>query len=61
MMSPNNFDNLNNNFDGRNGSSKNDQPPAPMSVMGDMRDAPVVIVMFAIGVAAWFLEESCVC
>lgn len=34
---------------------------APIDVMGDMRDAPAVVAIFLLGVAAWFLRERCVC
>jgi hypothetical protein len=37
------------------------QADAPMDVMGDLRDAPVVVVMFLIGVASWLLRERCIC
>ena len=66
---PNDPDNNRNNihakvmpFDGRNGrNARSGRDNAPMDVMGDMRDAPAVVVMFLIGVAAWFLRERCVC
>ena len=32
-----------------------------MDVMGDMRDSPVVVAMFLVGVVAWFLRERCIC
>lgn len=37
------------------------QADAPMDVMGDLRDAPVVVVMFLIGFASWLLRERCIC
>jgi hypothetical protein len=46
----------------RNGGGNNDlQDGQPMDIMGDMRDAPAAVVMFLVGVAAWFLRERCVC
>jgi hypothetical protein len=49
-------------YEGRNRrSARAVQGEAPMDVMGDMRDAPAVVVMFLIGVAAWLLRERCVC
>ena len=49
-------------FDGnrrnRNGGGNNGEP---MDIMGDMSDSPAVVVMFLVGVAAWFLRERCVC
>ena len=33
----------------------------PMNVMGDLRDAPAVAVMFMIGVLTYFLQETCTC
>ncbi|CAB9515254.1 expressed unknown protein [Seminavis robusta] len=32
-----------------------------MEVFGDMSDGNVVVVMFLVGVASWFLRERCVC
>ena len=49
-------------YDGRNrrnGDANGAQDG--MDVMGDMRDAPAVFVMFFVGVAAWFLKERCAC
>lgn len=46
----------------RNGGGNNGQEDGePMGIMGDMRDAPAVAVMFMVYVAAWFLRERCVC
>lgn len=33
----------------------------PMGIMGDMRDAPAVVIMFLVGVASWLLRERCIC
>ena len=44
---------------GRGGGNNNED--GTMDIMGDMRDAPVVVAMFLVGVAAWFLRERCVC
>jgi hypothetical protein len=33
----------------------------PINVMGDLRDAPAVAVMFMIGVLTYFLQETCTC
>ena len=32
-----------------------------MDVLGDLQDSPVVVAMFLIGVAGWFLREHCIC
>ncbi len=32
-----------------------------MDVIGDLSDSPMVVVMFLMGVAVWFLRERCVC
>ena len=46
----------------RNGGGNNGQEDGqPMDIMGDMSDSPAVVVMFLVGVAAWFLRERCVC
>lgn len=45
----------------RNGGRSGEGDDAPMDIMGDMRDAPAAVVMFLVGVAAWFLRERCVC
>ncbi len=46
----------------RNGGGNNAQEDGePMGIMGDMRDAPAVAVMFMVYLAAWFLRERCVC
>ena len=43
---------------GENNNSNND---APMGIMGDLNEAPAVVVMFLVGVVTWFLRERCVC
>eukprot|EP00536_Pseudo-nitzschia_multiseries_P001158 jgi/Psemu1/250267/estExt_Genewise1Plus.C_140143 len=53
-------------FDGsrrnrNNGGNNGQQDGQPMDIMGDMSDSPAVVVMFLVGVAAWFLREQCVC
>ncbi len=49
-------------YDGRTRrNARSGEGDAPMDVMGDMRDAPAVVVMFLVGVAAWFLRERCLC
>ena len=47
-------------YDGRRrgDGSQNGQP---MDIMGNMEDQPAVVMMFLVGVAAWFLRERCVC
>jgi hypothetical protein len=32
-----------------------------MDIIGNLDDSPAVVVMFLVGVAAWFLRERCVC
>lgn len=38
----------------RNGSEN-------MDVIGDMREQPLVVAMFLVGVASWFLRQQCTC
>ena len=69
--------NNNNNHNGRSpGGAAKEQPydgsknrnsnngvdhNAPMNIMGDLEEAPAVVMMFLVGVAAWLLREQCVC
>mmetsp|Transcript_32418 Transcript_32418/g.36063 ORF Transcript_32418/g.36063 Transcript_32418/m.36063 type:complete len:80 (+) Transcript_32418:131-370(+) len=46
-------------YDGSNRNSGDNN--APMNIIGDLEEAPVVVMMFLVGVAAWFLREQCVC
>jgi len=47
---------------GRNGNNNNNNNnDEPMGIMGDMNESPAVVVMFLVGVFAWFLRERCVC
>lgn len=39
----------------------NNNNDAPMGIMGDLNEAPAVVVMFFVGVVAWFLRERCMC
>jgi hypothetical protein len=32
-----------------------------MDVLGNLQDSPIVVAMFLIGVASWFLRTRCVC
>jgi hypothetical protein len=34
---------------------------APIEVFGNMEDSPMVVLMFLVGVATWFLRERCIC
>jgi hypothetical protein len=34
---------------------------ARMDMVGDLRDSPVVVAMFLVGVVSWFLRERGVC
>jgi hypothetical protein len=45
-------------YDGRRRQSNNGQP---MDILGNMEDQPAVVMMFLVGVAAWFLRERCLC
>lgn len=48
--------------DGRRGQrNRQTQNGDTMDVVGDLRDSPVVVMMFLVGVASWFLRERCVC
>ena len=44
----------------RNGSNDNSNG-APMDMIGDMSDSPMVVVMFLVSLATYFLKERCVC
>eukprot|EP00538_Stauroneis_constricta_P005266 CAMPEP_0119563124 /NCGR_PEP_ID=MMETSP1352-20130426/22521_1 /TAXON_ID=265584 /ORGANISM="Stauroneis constricta, Strain CCMP1120" /LENGTH=77 /DNA_ID=CAMNT_0007611665 /DNA_START=54 /DNA_END=287 /DNA_ORIENTATION=- len=47
-------------YDGRDNTNNDENQP--MDIIGaDLRDSPVVVVMFLIGVASWLLRERCVC
>lgn len=49
-------------FDGRqrgDGSAQRDGET--MDVMGDLQEAPAVVVMFLLGVVGWILREKCMC
>jgi len=35
--------------------------PVEMDIMGDLRDQPVVIAMFLLGVMSYLWRERCVC
>jgi hypothetical protein len=50
-------------FDGNNrrGSRNRQQDGQPMDIIGDLNESPAVVMMFLVGVAAWFLRERCVC
>mmetsp|Transcript_23483 Transcript_23483/g.30652 ORF Transcript_23483/g.30652 Transcript_23483/m.30652 type:complete len:81 (-) Transcript_23483:247-489(-) len=72
---PNNNNNNNNNnhrnvkeapHDGtnrrrQNGGSQGENDNGEMDVLGNMQDQPVVVAMFLIGIASWFLRERCIC
>ena len=32
-----------------------------MEVFGDLNDGGMVVMMFVVGVASWFLRERCIC
>lgn len=32
-----------------------------MDVIGDLREQPIVVAMFLMGVASWFLRSQCTC
>lgn len=49
-------------FDGsRRGGPNRQQGGQPMDIIGDLNESPAVVMMFLMGVAAWFLRERCVC
>ena len=52
-------------YDGRSSNGRNQSRgrnnDEPMDVLGDLQDAPVVIAMFLVTVATWFLRDRCVC
>jgi hypothetical protein len=32
-----------------------------MDMLGDLREQPIVVAMFLVGVASWFLRQQCTC
>lgn len=32
-----------------------------MDMIGDLREQPLVVAMFLVGVASWFLRQQCIC
>jgi len=51
-------------FDGRGrqrSGSNNNNNNGTMDFFGNMEDQPVVVMMFLVGVATWFLRERCIC
>jgi len=44
-----------------NGDNNGQQDGQSMDIIGDLNEAPAVVMMFLVGVAAWFLKERCVC
>mmetsp|Transcript_26733 Transcript_26733/g.28764 ORF Transcript_26733/g.28764 Transcript_26733/m.28764 type:complete len:81 (+) Transcript_26733:123-365(+) len=50
-------------YDGsnRNRNRNSGDNNVPIDIMGDLDEAPAVVMMFLVGVAAWFLREQCVC
>lgn len=32
-----------------------------MDMVGDLRDSPVVVAMFLVGVVSWLVRERCIC
>jgi len=75
-LPPNDPNRNNNNNSGRQGAAKEQpydgsrrnsgdnngqQDGQPMDIIGDLNEAPAVVMMFLVGVAAWFLKERCVC
>ena len=43
------------------GGNNGQQDGQPMNIIGDLDEAPAVVMMFLVGMAAWFLREQCVC
>lgn len=41
--------------------SANNRQADTFDFFGDMRDSPVVVIMFLVGVASWLLRERCIC
>ena len=46
-------------FDGRRQQNTNNN--GTMDFFGNMEDQPIVVLMFFVSVATWFLKERCVC
>lgn len=48
-------------YDGRpRRSQRARQPEQTVDVVGNAEDAPIVVAMFLVGLAGWFLRERCV-
>jgi len=60
---PPNDPNRNNNAPAAKGDAQREgsSDGAPLEAFGNMQDSPVVVAMFLIGVATWFLRERCIC
>lgn len=43
----------------RRGGNAGQEEGAPMDVLGDLSDSPIVVVMFLVGVVTWFLRDKC--
>jgi hypothetical protein len=44
---------------GRQGSDVNAN--GEMDIIGDMREQPIVVAMFLMGLASWYLRSHCTC
>jgi hypothetical protein len=48
-------------YDGRRSQRSRDvNGQDHMDMIGDMRDSPIVVAMFLVGVVSWFFRERCV-
>jgi len=54
------YDGRNRNRNGGGGEGQQDGA-APMDILGDMSDSPMVVAMFFVGVVTWMLRERCIC
>eukprot|EP00977_Amphora_coffeiformis_P005575 scaffold1171_cov177-Amphora_coffeaeformis.AAC.5 len=48
-------------FDGRGRQRDGSNNNGTMDFFGNLEDQPVVVMMFLVGVATWFLRERCIC
>lgn len=48
-------------YDGRRRQQNGTDENGTMDVFGNMEDSPIVVMMFLVGVATWFLRERCMC
>ena len=48
-------------FDGSGQQGSNVNANGEMDIIGDMREQPIVVAMFLMGLASWYLRSHCTC